>query len=607
MIAMKNPSNVPPALVVLATALLLTACERKAAPVPDTPVNEALTMVPPIARTVDVRFAEDDPNGNVFVMADFGPGTIKGEFHAVIVDEQKMVMRDDGLGGDAVKGDGIFTVALKEDIGTTTEMLATDQATMKKELLARPTFIGREQVPTPEAIKALKPFDKELFLKGTPFSLFGTPCTPVTDVSIDHSLMVTNVAVVEDVVRTAQPCTRPSATGAWTFGRLMTDMANEPVSGVSAEDFVKNWLRTWLSDTPVNGDLVEKRTRMFDSVIRPWVIASGSPAGSFTIDDWETKPLDLAKAPFKLTAIVNRLDLRGNTGYSVTNAGEGRFVFETLTGACAPLTGPGGFTVIFEFGIPITACRSLRSFGQRWYDLKDLALGSPEYNAALQAITDVFATANASPSRPNGSAINQIRTNEFALGSPWELREFNIDPSTHQLFLTTVKQEPAKKYNARAIPPGLPPDVTKMADWVNANAADIVLDKHVVPVDIGTEPFLGGKSHTEGGRIWNAAPGQITNPEARHHFSLNTCSGCHGGETNTPFLQVGLAPFGAPAPLAGFLRGITVNDPVSSTPHTFNDLARRQDDLARVLCLCSGKRLFDLVHVLTFKPLHMTH
>ncbi len=566
-------------------------------------------MVPPVARTIALRTKADDPNGNVFLFADFGPGTIKGSFHAVMAGEEKVTLRDDGLGGDSLKGDGVFTAALNEDVADVEGMLQEPTQKGMRDLMARPVFVGRELMPPPPELKGFRPFDKDVFRKGDRFLLpipLPTGCTPVTDVSIEHSLMITNVGVVEDPTRTSQPCTRPDAAGAWTFGKLMTDMANTPSTGVSAEDFVKNWLKSWLSATTVNGDGLPARTQLFNRVIQPWVVASGSAAGSFTIANWDTKPLDLGRAPFKLTAIVNRLDLRGSTGYSVSNAGEGRFVFETLNATCAPL-GPGGFTVIFEYGIPISRCGSLVNYAKQWYDLRTLTLGSPEYNAALQAITDVFAAANAAPSKPNGSAINQIRTNEIALAAPWELREFNVDPTTHQLFLTTVKQEPAKKYNAMAVPAGSSVDITTMANWVNANEADVIADRHTVPVDIGGVAFLGGKSHTEFGGFWNAAPGQITNPDARHHFSLNTCSGCHGGETNTPFLQVGLAPFGAPAPLAGFLTGITVADPVTGTSRTFRDLERRRNDLALLMCLCSGKRLPDLVHALTFKPIHMTH
>ncbi|MBL7945783.1 MAG: hypothetical protein JNN32_06920 [Flavobacteriales bacterium] len=542
----------------------------------------------------------DDPNGNVFVFADFGKGVIKDQFHAIMVAEEKMTLRDDGLGGDSIPGDGVFTVALQEDRLATEQLLEKTSESTNKALAAQPVFVGRERVDAQGQLKGMRPFDKDLFNKGGRVRIpFPTLCTPVSDVSIPHSIMVTDLGVVEDVDRTSQPCTRPNGTGAWTFGKLMSDMANEAASGVAPQDFVKNWLRQWMEPQTVNSDAVPARTRIFTDVIRPWVIASGAAPGSFDENDWESKDLDLAKAPFKLTAIVNRLDLRGNTGYSVTNAGEGRFVFEVLSSTCSPTA----FTVIFEYGIPINKCGTLVGYARKWYDLRTLTLGSPEYNTALQAITDVFAAANADPTKPNGSAINQIRTNEIALGSPWELREFHVDATSHHLIQAPVVNEPAKKFNARANPAGNAADVTVLANWVNT----VFPSNSTVPLTFNGAPFLGGKSHTEFNGIWNAAPGQITDPANRHLFSLGTCSGCHGGETGTTFLHVGTPAFGTEAPLSRFLTGFTMNDPVSNTPHTFGDLERRQQDLARLLCACTGRRLPDMVQVLTFKPINMPH
>ena len=51
-----------------------------------------------------------------------------------------------------------------------------------------------------------------------------------------------------------------------------------------------------------------------------------------------------------------------------------------------------------------------------WHALGALPFPSEEYNAALQAITERFAGRGAMPGRPNGSALNQLRTNEIDLG-----------------------------------------------------------------------------------------------------------------------------------------------------------------------------------------------
>jgi hypothetical protein len=80
--------------------------------------------------------------------------------------------------------------------------------------------------------------------------------------------------------------------------------------------------------------------------------------------------------------------------------------------------------------------------------------------------------------------------------------------------------------------------------------------------------------------------------DARHAFSLDTCNGCHGRETQTQFVHVGGAPgvgVGGEAPLSDFLTGITVVDPVDSTrSRHFGDLARRAsvlDNLSSSSCL----------------------
>jgi hypothetical protein len=79
------------------------------------------------------------------------------------------------------------------------------------------------------------------------------------------------------------------------------------------------------------------------------------------------------------------------------------------------------------------------------------------------------------------------------------------------------------------------------------------------------------------------------NPEARHLFSLNTCNGCHGAETDTTFLHVNPRSAGAVASLSAFMTGIDVIDPVDGvTVRRFDDLGRRAADLESLLCEAQG-------------------
>lgn len=367
-------------------------------------------------------------------------------------------------------------------------------------------------------------------------------------VNADAELMIRNLLVVEDPIRTnwSGSLTNPSD-GAWTFGRLMTAMAgqNDP------EVFVRNWLAHWDSVQTVNGLPVASRP-MNALVTQPWLTASGGTR------------LDLRRAPFRLLAIVNRMDLRDLTRGS---AGEGRFVFGVL--------GAGGnqlqFTVILEFNLPATTQADVDRWAADWHALGTLPIGSAAYNQALETITSRFAGASVSPTRPNGSAINQVRSNEIALSAPWELREFQLN-AAGQLIQVPVAQTTDLPLN----------NSPALAQFINANTAALLTDTHVVPATFNGAPFLAGSALTNFGHTWRA-PG-ITNNEARFHFSVNTCNGCHAGETNTPFLHVFPRNVGQVAALSGFLTGTTVPDPVTGQPRTFNDLFVRSESLLAVLC-----------------------
>ena len=433
----------------------------------------------------------------------------------------------------------------------------------------------------------------------------------------EKELVITNVRVVEDPTRTFNPCTNTGTPmGPWTFGHLMTQMANQPVTGIHPSTFVRNWLDKWMSNQIINGWTVAQRQQMQTLVIDPWVAASGGPH----------RPLNLAIAPFKLLAIVNRVDLRNNSVYGGGNAGEGRFVFGVIdrrpTGKPDPYTGQPAagcgvtqFTVIFEYGIDRRGC-GIRDWGRQWHNLRNFVLGSARYNAELQAITDQFTRANVAPHKPNRSALNQLRTNEIALllnpptNPVWELREFKIggDAGVNpgQLEEVTVKLTPDLTRNRTAL----------LTNFVNANEAAILAEQHDVPLIFMGQNFLGGSSLAPRPTIadthWNnPANGPfITNRQARHKFSLNTCNACHTGETNTAFTHIKPVAFGTEAGLSGFMNGIDpatntrpfkVVDPADGAPtRKFNEFRRRAIDLDILIhspCFFDiGRRNRVLVH-----------
>jgi hypothetical protein len=366
-------------------------------------------------------------------------------------------------------------------------------------------------------------------------------CSPTTcTISRSAELAITALSVVEDPVRTAPG-------GAWSFGTLMKAMAGDQDPSAT----VRQWLKTWTTPQTINGITLPARTQMLSKVLGPWESRSGG----------SNQPLDFSKAPFRLLAIMNRMDLR-NPG---VQAGEGRFVFGVLD----PQGNPLEFMVILEYALPGGSPEAIQRWAKDWHELGQLGLSHPSYNAKLQALTDRFAKAGVMTGRPFGNALNQIRTNEFVLAEPWELREFNLTETG--LRPATVKLTPEPGFENSSM----------LGDYIRANQADILAERHMVPTRIGSTPFLGASAEMPEGFFWRA-PG--VNTEARHKFSLNTCSGCHAAETGTDFTHISPRAAGHQAALSVFLRGGTVLDPWTGAPRTFNDLGRRATDLAALVC-----------------------
>ncbi|MFP2905289.1 Ig-like domain-containing protein [Pyxidicoccus sp. 3LFB2] len=366
----------------------------------------------------------------------------------------------------------------------------------------------------------------------------------------ERELFIRDLGVVNDPVRTQWSGTLPTssgvADGAWSFGRLAAQMAGS----VPPEDFVRNWLAQWETAQTVNGQNVPARTAIIPQLINGW---PKRPDGK----------LDLTKSPMRLLAIVNRMDVRD---LSLGSAGEGRFVFGVLDAS----GNAQQFTVILEYDLPAQTRMDVRDWANRWHALGTQTPGTPGFNDALQAITDRFAAKNAAPGRPNGSALNQLRTNEIALASPWQLREFRLDATTGQLKQAPVALTPASSLRTSST----------LASFINTNTP-LLMDGGVpaVPLQVDGGAFRGAVSEVL--QPWT--PPGVTNPEARHRFALNTCDGCHFHETNTSFLHVLPRAASQQASVSGFVSGTTTQDPNGLT-HSFNELQRRATDLSNVLC-----------------------
>ena len=454
---------------------------------------------------------------------------------------------------------------------------------------------GHLPVPDPESLG--DNFDLFPFLNNReiqPLSCSGGPILgSAAAVDPKKSLMITDLSVVEDPDRTfdlfspgaisyLDPATgRPRK---WTFGFLMEEMCNSSLTGLDPKVFARRWIQHFEALQVINFDPVPDR---------------GGAVQAQIINKWQARnlaegldPLDLKNAPFRLTAIVNRVDLRSASGYAAGDAGECRFVFCAYnldTGAHLPMT------VIFEYGVPLGTCLQIKDWANRWHQLGTLPFGAV-YNTELETLTDVVALANSNPSKPNGSAINQIRSNNFIGPGPWTLREWQITGAgvaPNDLTAVTTKQTPADSKMG----------TVDLANYINTYEADILAGSHTVPLSFpGATPFLSGKSGVlVPDFFWNT--NGILNNDARHCFSLNTCNGCHGGEAGTHLPPIGPLSSGTPSfvhiaernvgiesHLSRFLTGTgtALSDPVSGVPRVFDDLTRRAADLdfvANMPCL----------------------
>jgi hypothetical protein len=348
-----------------------------------------------------------------------------------------------------------------------------------------------------------------------------------------------------------------SSQGVWSFAHLMREMAP---SSDQAPAMVLQLLQIFLQPQTINGFTVAAKPLMQQDLIDIW---PKLPNGD----------LDLDQAPLTLDAIVNRIDIRNLANGS---AGEGRFVFGVDGPAFA------NFNVIVEYNLPAQTQDDVQGWANRWHALSSHPFPSEEYNAALEEITRSFTDRGSMPSGVNGSALNELRTNEFALSgfSEWELRGFVLDPTTGLFAETTVKETPDISFNG----------TSTLGDFINQNAPAIEAEipganDNTVPATFEGQNFLGGSSLNPFFQ-WNA-PG-IVDPEARFHMSTNTCNGCHGPDTNTDFQMVFARSVGQASQLSPFLTGTTVFDFISGETRTLNDLDRRRTDLTSLVCGTDG-------------------
>jgi hypothetical protein len=528
------------------------------------------------------RLKDPLPDANAIVRIQFPNNERAGKpFGLRMNDSVTLQFTDDGKRGDEQAGDGVLSSPINvnfADVEANRNRIINVQRSLNASMNV-PKFEGRLLVGE-QPIEFPDP-DTMVIDDG---SGSGEALAVAAAIDPARSLLITHTSVIEDPARTFNPCTNVGTPmGKWTFGYLMTQLANQAQTGIDPRVFTRNWLRHWETQQTINSFGVPARLAVRDKVTIPWELASGGLGA----------PLDLSKAPFRLLAIVNRIDLRGNSGYTLNNAGEARFVFGVIDrspGSQSNCCVVSEMTVILEYGIDRRTCADVKSWAQQWVALSSIAMPSAAFNTALENITEQFVRAGLAPHKVNGSALNQLRTNDFLQPAPiWELREFKLTPGSEdtfvangQLNMTTVKLTPDEQFNNTAT----------LGNYLNANFAQVCAGTHIVPLSFGGGPFLGGNSFVPP-TFWDS-PAFLCPPNpncnVEFNFSFNTCSGCHFGETQTAFYHIRPTPFGQPPILSQFLSGVVNQpDPRCGPPfiNTFDEMNRRRvilDQIANQLC-----------------------
>lgn len=450
----------------------------------------------------------------------------------------------------------------------------------------------------------------------------------VSAVNPDKVMIIRDPSVVDDACRTewSNPVGCGASIGKWTFWQLMENMRG---STPTTAEFILRFLEQFRDTSPVNSFPMQDRSKIQALVIDPWRRASGCMPGS-----WASAPcpgLRKDLAPFRLLAIVNRMDLHTSQGgYGGGAGGEGRLIFGFLDGRqyLNANNNHNGMmpkdlssiqaTVILEYGIAASTPFLLFSSASQWWALNSIGFGAT-FNQQLQSITDSFTGANLKPAQPNGSLLNQIRTDEidFDPSDPnvqppqWEMREYKLTCAVGQPPCSTalVKRAPVTLTPDNSfgfdmnvnddlhLPPSTLSDFLQDATF----GTQIDLESYSVPATYNGKPFQGGASRqgefSSESQTWvntkNIKPTNWTTTffapntpsnlivrNRRRLFGLGTCNGCHYNETKTMQLHVGTRDYNTSAALSPFLAvpatsSYTVTDPVTKAPFAYSEPRRR--------------------------------
>lgn len=413
----------------------------------------------------------------------------------------------------------------------------------------------RLQAPSASSQALLAGEKVDLSYVGRLMPLVNLGAQPIA-VDRERSLLIRDLTVIDDPDRSVNPCgpaLDENLDKPWGFGHLMREMAKE--SGMSAPQFVEAWVKTFSQEQRVK----DQKGNLLDVVSDD----TGDAFERLLIEDWRERSkgpgLDLRIAPFRLLSIVYRPDLAVSSPLrdrSSNFAGELRFVFGMMrvedrnedgdaldrTDTCRALEA----SVIFEYVVPRHGCSEIKAWANDMLRLSSMPISSPEYKTELAKLTQQVTRSGAAPTRANKSAIGRVRTNEISFSLNWQLREFELARGGGALVQSTVKDNPRNHARRRSAVEQTPRPLTLnesdiFATEVKSKLPLILSGRYVVPetTDKG-EPLLGGMTSLEGlSNQWQHRDFDTPDLErARFNVSVNTCGGCHSGDTETLFYHI---------------------------------------------------------------------
>jgi hypothetical protein len=191
----------------------------------DIAFDPAAAKSPPLPRNATVELlSQPTAGGNAILRVQFD--TRRGKAPLVIQGAAgPTLLRDDGVAPDDKAGDGRHAAVVRINLGAFT-LEQRRRIALARQVKTVPVFDLRELrglVPfQPSPVERLKP--------GIPNLLDDFRGVPL-EVDWPRELLIRDPLVVEDPARTYNVCDGTGTPmGAWTFGRLMTEIANEPAT-----------------------------------------------------------------------------------------------------------------------------------------------------------------------------------------------------------------------------------------------------------------------------------------------------------------------------------------------------------------------------------------